>query len=190
MHTWPTAEFAYPAVVKGIARGWFNQTEGSSWSPTYVGGVPEEGAECTGVIFPVTADELDSFSRRESGYRPTRIDRSQIAMLDGSSAPPDGDIWYFANIDKRLPSAEHPIVQSYVDVCLNGCIEIEAAYEQARRSNFAEQFIRTTAHWGPPWINDRIYPWRPFVHVPRARAIDALIRKVLGDDMFAQIKVK
>jgi hypothetical protein len=47
-----------------------------------------------------------------------------------------------------------------------------------------------TSNWGPPWINDRIFPWRPFVHVPRAWAIDELIRKVLGQEIFAQITLK
>ena len=39
-------------------------------------------------------------------------------------------------------------------------------------------------------INDRIYPWRPSVYVPRASQIDALIRKVLGEDIFAKITLK
>jgi hypothetical protein len=190
MRTWPSAEFASPAVVKGIARGWFDQTDVPSWSPTYLGGVTEEGAECNGVLFPVTSAELDSFSRRETGYRPTKIDPSQVTMLDGGSALPDVDIWYFANTLKRFASVERPIVQSYVDVCLNGCLEIEAMYPPAKQANFAEHFIRTTGNWGPPWINDRIYPWRPFVHVPRASAIDALLRRVLGEQMFAQITLK
>jgi hypothetical protein len=43
---------------------------------------------------------------------------------------------------------------------------------------------------GPPWINDRIHPWRPFVYVPRAWEIDALIQKVLGREMFARITLK
>ena len=190
MRTWPSAEFASPVVVNGIARGWFDQTDVPSWSPTYLGGVTEEGAECNGVVFPVTAEELVSYALRETGYRPTKIDPSRVTMLDGGSALPAGDIWYFANTRKRFCSAEHPIVQSYVDVCLNGCLEIEAMYRPAKQANFAEQFIRTTGNWGPPWINDRIYPWRPFVHVPRAWAIDALLQKVLGQEMFAQITLK
>jgi hypothetical protein len=188
--TWPSAEFASPVVVKGIARGWFDQTDVPSWSPTYLGGIGDESAECNGVIFRVTPAEFNSYTQRETGYRPMEIDPSRITMLDGSSAAPEGDIWYFANTRKRFPSAEHPIVQSYVDVCLGGCFEIEAMYPQAMHANFAERFIRTTSNWGSPWINDRIYPWRPFVHVPRAWAIDALIRKVLGQEMFAQITLK
>lgn len=188
--TWPSAELAVPVVVKGIARGWFDQTDVPSWNPTYLGGVAKPGAECNGVIFEVTPAEFASFVERETGYEPTRIDRSQITMLDGSSAAPNGDIWYFANTQQRLPSDEHPIVQSYVDVCLDGCLEIEAMYPLARQANFARRFIKTTSHWGPPWINDRIYPWRPFVYVPRAFAIDALIQQILGQDVFDRITLK
>jgi hypothetical protein len=105
MGTWPDAEFASPAIVNGLARGWFDQTDVPSWIPTYVGGVADTTATCNGMIVPVTAAEFD------------------------------------------------------------------------------------TSHWGTPWVNDRVYPWRPFVSVPRASAIDALIQKVLGQDMFAQIRL-
>jgi hypothetical protein len=37
---------------------------------------------------------------------------------------------------------------------------------------------------------DSIHPWRPFVYVPRAWEIDALIQKVLGREMFARITLK
>jgi hypothetical protein len=190
MGTWPSAQDASPVVVKGIARGWFDQTDVPSWSPTYLGGIADASAECNGVIFRVTPAEFDSYSQRETGYRATQIDPAQITLLDRSTNPPDADIWYFANTRKRFASATHPIVQSYVDVCLDGCLEIEATYPRAREANFAERFVTTTSNWGPPWINDRIYPWRPFVHVPRAWAIDALIRKILGDEMFAQITLR
>src|SRR5262249_28015454 len=160
--TWPSAESASPVIVKGIARGWFDQPDVPSISPTLLGGIADAGAECNGVIFPVTQAELASYSQREVGYKPTAIAASQIARLDCTSSGPDGDIWYFANTQKRYASAARPMVQSYVDVCLTGCLEIETTYPLAKQANFAERFVRTTSNWGPPWINDRIYPWRPF----------------------------
>ena len=190
MGTWASAEFASPVIVKGVARGWFDQTGGVSWNPTYLGGVLDKNAICNGVIFPVTSEEFATYNGREVGYQSTKIDPSQITMLDGSHTAPEADIWSYGNTEKKLPSSEHPIVQSYVDVCLDGCLEIEAMYPLARQGNFAEQFIKTTSNWQPPWINDRIYPWRPFVYVPRASQIDALIQKVLGKDMFAKITLK
>jgi hypothetical protein len=190
MGTWPDAEFALPAVVTGIARGWFDQTAVPSWSPTYLGAVSDPAAECNGVLFPVTPTEFDSFVKREAGYDLTQLDPSQVAMLDGGSTPLDGDIWYFANREKRFQSSKHPIVQSYVDVCLDGCLEVEAIYPLAKQANFAKQFIKTTSHWGTPWINDRIFPWRPFVHVPRASAIDSLIQESLGAELFSNITLR
>jgi hypothetical protein len=188
--TWAGAEVASPVIVDGVSRGWFDQTGGTSWNPTYLGAHLEKDAVCNGVIFPVTAAEFAAYSEREVGYQLMKIDPTQITMLDGSQSVPEGDIWFFGKTEKRFPSAEHPIVQSYVDVCLDGCLEIEAMYPLARQANFAEQFVKTTSNWQPPWINDRIYPWRPFVYVPRASQIDALIQKVLGKDLFAKITLK
>jgi cation transport regulator ChaC len=190
VQTWSRAEFASPVIVQGVSRGWFDQTGGTSWNPTYLGAYLSKDAVCNGVIFPVTSAELAAYGEREVGYELTKIDASQIIMLDGSQTVPEADIWFYGNTEKKFPSSEHPIVQSYVDVCLDGCFEIEAMYPLARQANFAEQFLRTTSNWQPPWINDRIYPWRPSVYVPRASQIDGLIRKVLGEDIFAKITLK
>jgi len=76
---------------KGIARGWLDQTDVPSWNPTYLGGVAKQGAECNGVIFPVTPAEFAGFAQREAGYKPTKIDPSQITMLGGSSTAPNGE---------------------------------------------------------------------------------------------------
>ncbi|MFE5484651.1 gamma-glutamylcyclotransferase family protein [Streptomyces sp. NPDC056527] len=185
--TWPDREQAAPAMVQGISRGWYDRVETASWSPTYLGAVPRKGATCNGVVFPVSPEELRAYARRESGYRPTRIRSRDITMLDGSKGSPVGTVWYFANVQQRYPSERFPIVQSYVDVCLDGCLEIEDGYPEARKAQFAKEFMRTTSDWQTPWFNDRIYPWRPFVHVPRANDIDTLIRDQLGVDLFERI---
>jgi hypothetical protein len=187
-----SAVYASPVVVTGIRRGWFDQfgaAESSTWSPTYLGAVADASATCNGVMFPVTPQEFEAYNARETGYQPTRIEPSSITMLDGSSSAPDADIWYYASVNQLTPTDEHPIVQSYVDVCLSGCLDLEAAYPLAKEAGFAEQFVRTTTDWQTPWINDRIYPWRPFVSVPRASTIDGLIRRVLGDELFNEIKL-
>ena len=48
MGSWASAEFASPVIVKGVARGWFDQTGGVSWNPTYLGGVLDKNATCKG----------------------------------------------------------------------------------------------------------------------------------------------
>ena len=49
--TWASAFYASPCVVKGIERGWFDQTGGSSITTTYLGAVAAEGKQYNGVIF-------------------------------------------------------------------------------------------------------------------------------------------
>lgn len=187
MRTVPSAFAAAPAMVKGITRGWYYQAASASLNPTYLGAADAQNATTNGVIYGVTDAEFEATKLREADYDPKMVDRSGITMLDGSAAPPDGEIWYFACKTKQPANAAHPIVQSYVDICVDGCLEIEAMYPLAKKAGFAGQFIRTCTDWKTPWINDRLYPWRPFIHVPRASQIDALLRKELGDELFNKI---
>jgi hypothetical protein len=60
------------------------------------------------------------------------------------------------------------MVQSYVDICINGCLELEALYRGVKGS-FTQEFIRTTTGWNANWVNDRIWP---FIYAPSASAID------------------
>ncbi len=188
--TSPSALYAFPAKVVGIQRGWFDRTPGDSLSTTFLGAVADPDSECNGVIFEVSLQQREAFDKREAGYDRERIARDNITMLDGSKSAPEGDIWFYASTAKHYASPEFPIVQSYVDVCLNGCLEIEATYPLAKEAGFAEKFLRTSTDWSEYWVNDRIYPRRPFVYVPNAGKIDALIKKVLGAELFSKIQIE
>ena len=188
--TSPSALYAFPANVEGIQRGWFDQTPGVSLSTTYLGAVPDSKSNCNGVIFKVSQQQLNAFDERESGYKRDRIDPSKITMLNGTKSAPEGDIWFYANTKKHYSSPEFPIVQSYVDICLNGCLELEATYPMAKEAKFAETFLKTCSDWSKYWVNDRIYPRRAFIYVPNANTIDTLIKTVLGDEMFSSIQIE
>src|SRR5689334_13474959 len=188
--TVPTAKDAYPVDVKGIHRGWFDQTPGNSLSTTFLGAVSESNFRCNGVIFKVTQQELEAFDKREDGYIRKRIDQKDITMLDGTKAPPDGDIWFYASAEKRYASPKFPIVQSYVDICLNGCLELEAKFPEAKKEEFAKNFLESTTNWSKYWVNDRIYPRRAFIYSPNANSIDGLIKAVLGEEAFSNIEIE
>jgi hypothetical protein len=188
--TSPSALYAFPVNVAGIQRGWFDQVGGVSLSTTYLGAVPDPDSNCNGVIFQVSQQQLDAFDQRETGYNRERIDQKSVTMLNGSESAPEGDIWYYANTKKLYASPVCPIVQSYVDICLNGCLELEATYAQAKEAKFAETFLRTCSNWSKYWVNDRIYPRRAFIYVPNASQIDGLIQKVLGEEMFSSIQIE
>jgi hypothetical protein len=188
--TSPSALYAFPANVAGIQRGWFDQVGGISLSTTYLGAVLDPNSNCNGVIFQVTQQQLDAFDQRETGYDREGINQSNITMLNGSGSAPAGDIWFYANRKKGFASPECPIVQSYVDICLNGCLELEATYPLAKEAGFAETFLKTCSDWSKYWVNDRIYPRRAFIYAPNASKIDQLIQKVLGEEMFSSIEIE
>jgi gamma-glutamylcyclotransferase (GGCT)/AIG2-like uncharacterized protein YtfP len=144
--TSPSALYAFPANVAGIQRGWFDQVGGVSLSTTYLGAVPDSNANCNGVIFRVSQQQLNAFDERETGYKRDRIDQKSVTMLNGTKSAPEGDIWFYANKEKRYASPQFPIVQSYVDICLNGCLELEATYPMAKEAKFAETFLKTCSN--------------------------------------------
>ena len=188
--TLPSAMYVCPVNVVGIQRGWFGRLDDVSLSPTYLAAVFDPQSNCNGVIFKVSQQQLEILDEYEAGYRRQRIDPQNLTPLDGSSSAPAGDIWFYTISEKHFASPEFPIVQSYVDICLNGCLEIEATYPLAREAEFAETFLKTTTDWSRYWVNDRIYPRRAFAHLPNASKIDRLIQKVLGQEMFSNIQIE
>jgi hypothetical protein len=190
--TVPGAGSAYPAKVRGLRRGWWFQYApefGRTLSPTYLGAMPDTDAVCNGVVFELPATGLEALAWREQGYVPTMLDPADIEVIAGNVSLDHADVWYYATHDMRTPTERHPIVQTYVDICVGGCLEIEEDFPAARAASFARQFLETTVDWEGPWINDRLLPWRPSIHEPRAWDIDELVAEVLGDGLFDQIRV-
>lgn len=179
--TTPTARDAWPVQVDGIRRGWWARGAASGLTTTYLGAIDDPQAWCNGVIYAVSAEELAATDRRESaGYRRCEVDPAHITMLDGRAAPPEGVYWAYLNnipvqqLDQNEPTAQFPMVQSYVDICVNGSLEIEGKYPTA--AGFTQNFIASTHAWSRFWVNDRIYPRRPFIYRPTASKIDAALR--------------
>jgi hypothetical protein len=66
-------------------------------------------------------------------------------------------------------------------------LQIEDCFPEVEE--FAREFIESTREWSRFWVNDRISPRRPFAAVPRASAIDQLIRQYLPG-LFAEIQLE
>ncbi|HEV7744366.1 MAG TPA: gamma-glutamylcyclotransferase family protein [Pyrinomonadaceae bacterium] len=171
--TSPSASYASPVNVVGIQRGWFGRLD--DVGPTYLAALPNPNSNCNGVIFKVSVQELEAVDEYESGYERKRTDPTKVIMLDDSRSVAKGDIWFYTCAVKRFATPESPILQSYVDTCLNGCFEIEASFPKAKEAKFAEQFLKTSSDWSKYWVNDRPQSER---HANSSK-IDELIRKVL-----------
>ena len=188
--TTAAAIYVLPAKVKGFARGWWARTGVVGFSTTFAGAIPKELAFMNGVVYAVSDDELDRTDKRESGY--TRTDITKSVEILGGSFKPEGKVWVYLNkfndeqeLKNSLPSAEFPIVQSYVDICLTGCLQIQQGFPEA--GNFAAEFIQSTQEWSTYWENDRANPRRPFA-IPMAQDIDVLLQKHLPT-YFSEIRL-
>jgi len=167
---------ALPVVVKGLERTWTKRT---TRGMTAMGVLPVPGAECVGVLVPVTDEDLGKFDQREQGYDRVQLDFDDVGLVpfleygtgeDGSPSslflnakrkqqqqqqlrqlsrkpePLDNTLnandlrtWVYVQQNPQPPTDEHPIVQSYVDTILRGCLSIS--------EDFAKEFILTTKGW-------------------------------------------
>ena len=68
----------------------------------------------------------------------------------------------------------HVLLQTYVDVCLSGCLE--------HGDDFAREFIATTFLWAPWWLNERELARRPWLHQKDYVKIDRCGRRRFSTD--------
>ena len=53
--TWAPALYASPVIVKGIRRGWFDNTGAPGLCPTYLGAALDDDHKCNGVMFSISS---------------------------------------------------------------------------------------------------------------------------------------
>ena len=103
-----------------------------------------------------------------------------------SSLPDQKQIWIYISTETlhQYPADDYPIVQSYVDLFIRGCIQVQEKY---KIKHFAIDCIQSTGQWSDHWVNDRIFPRRPSLYEPCASKIDALVKDMLPEK-FKHIK--
>ncbi len=159
---------AIPVRVEGLKRGWNKVSSSSKWM-SVVGVVLENEAVCNGVIFPVSERELSRFDEREIGYRRIEIEYTNVSFLSQKQSS-RGRVWGYVVNSPVTPTERHPIAQSYVDVIITGCLYFG--------EEFAAEFVRTTANWDYPWVDDRQRP-RYVRHIEGISSMDQ-IDKILS----------
>jgi hypothetical protein len=170
--------------VKNMRRGWFfNVDTGKNviskpW--TTLGANRVNGFTTNGTLFPVTEEQLALIDIRESGYIREEINQKDIEFISNGVIPNDSIIYYYAFDEKKIskPSEKYPLLQSYIDICMIGCIETDQLLG-TNNYEYTKEFVATTYSWLnlDYYINDRIYNRRPGDYVPYAGIIDIIINK-------------
>lgn len=191
-----------PVVIRDVERIWSARTNSGY---TCMGVRFRDGAECTGVLIEVKADELADLDKREAMYDrlPIQLDNiDQVPFLeeefyeddhpvfvaqDDSNKQLDDKnvkVWIYMQRDAIEADPSHPIPQSYVDIIIRGCLTIS--------EDFARSFIETTHGWNNEedlnhWVDDRDLPiYRradPDFSSEHGDAIDKLLGEHIEDEL-------
>jgi cation transport regulator ChaC len=150
-------KIATPVTVHHMERVWSKRTLNGM---TAMGVRFVEQSECIGVILPVSGKELAQFDVREQGYDRVPLELSNVEQVSflgeehyeeddhevflqakASNATDAIQIWVYVQRIESPATPEHPIVQTYVDTILRGCLGIS--------EEFAQEFISSTKGWHP-----------------------------------------
>ncbi|WP_299014326.1 gamma-glutamylcyclotransferase family protein [uncultured Photobacterium sp.] len=163
---------ALPVIVNGLQRHWGKVDGRYRISPLVA--VEGEGC-CNGVLVNIHEDVLSRFDCREKGYRRIELDPDNlVAYVEVSRTEP---IWAYVRTNPAPPCNEKPIMQTYVDTVLAGCLSIS--------EQFAETFVETTKGWHHPLENDRHQPKygnRAGISQAHLELIDRLITKTRSSE--------
>lgn len=186
--TEPNAGENLPVRVKGFQRAW--NTHGV-FPTCYLGVQQSKSARMVAALYRSFPKEgVLTADAREIDYCRVAVDPDSVTMLDGSPVPANSQIWVYANKPETLaaPDAGNPIVQSYVDIVITGCLELQELVKDPD-IDFVEQFVKTTKGWSKHWVNDRLYPRRPYIHQPKAWEIDSALKKHLPE-LYQNIRIE
>lgn len=137
---------------------------------------PSEQTTINGVIYPVKEEDISKFDIREEGYTRMEIPIYYIESYNWQKLPThDIKIWIYVpngktnvpGIDLAPPDKYYPILQTYLDIVIIGCLKYGVDY--------AIEFLYTTSWWSKYWLNDRQVPRRPWIFQKRYKEVDNLV---------------
>lgn len=151
-----------------------------------------------GVLFPTRSHhDLTAFDIREVGYSRVSVPLDKIRLLPEAgclvararaitlqSEISEASLHTKETKDKKIPrvwiyvpdashtaspSVEYPILQTYVDVCIEGCL-LWGGRE------FAIEFLKGTSNWSEYYLNDTPMSRRPWLHRKDYKRVDECLR--------------
>jgi cation transport protein ChaC len=151
--TWPRALKVQSAQLSGYRREWrHSATMPSGERVNAVTLTEAHGITVDGVVETLREEDVEPLKIREIGYR--TIDVTDAVQLEAGK--PEGRIvaLYSTGEYRRWSSPDTPILQSYVDVVLDG-------YETRFGHDGLMRFLDTTHGWSGTIVPDRDQPRYP-----------------------------
>ncbi|HEX3954877.1 MAG TPA: gamma-glutamylcyclotransferase family protein [Stellaceae bacterium] len=141
----------------------------------------ETGMTINAVLYPVEGTDMSKFDKREGLYTRVAVPASQIEAIGWQPLPAAGQFWIYVPMrfdalgkrgppgeDLPEPDVDHPLLQSYIDLTVEGCLEYD--------TDFARELLDTTVGWSRYWLNDREgLARRPWIRDAKARDVDLLL---------------
>ncbi len=141
-----------PVRVRGYRRDWNARI--SDHKTTALGLEVDATSFCNGVLVETSPDLLDELDKREQnvGYKREKINYEMVELLVPASLL-GTEIYTYIPKDPVIPTSEYPILRTYIDTVLFGCLE--------HGEDFLREFIQTTKSWEYPIREDRERPEYP-----------------------------
>ena len=176
--TLPNVKYAAPVMVYGYERMWASR--GQKSKATFLLAVPNEGYSMNAIYYKATPADITATDLRESPYCRVIIKRKELLPL-GIKSLPRGDYWMYVQDfqDAEFPNKDFPILQTYVDVFMTGCLQIAS---QFNLTEYGKMCFQTTYNWDMAnWVNDRSRPLYARYSQSTAKyrgGIDKIIRRI------------
>ena len=142
------ATHSYPNTRAATLRGWRREwicTEGRGIA--YLSARPIPGAEIEGLTADVPNGDWAALDARETGYG--------RQVLEAQAIDDTEETWVYAVPENdRVSRQDHVILQSYLDVVLQG-------FQRQSGEAGLRQFFATTDGWDVPVFDDRAKPRYP-----------------------------
>ncbi|NCU69677.1 MAG: gamma-glutamylcyclotransferase [Candidatus Fonsibacter ubiquis] len=144
MITNPQAHRVEPVLVRGFQRVWGQN--GGNYKTTFLTLIEKKDAKLNAIFYSVNIENLLKTDQRERSYCRIKVDEKNLDFYGRKVNSKDANFWIYAATPDRLkkPSATHPIVQSYVDIFINGCLQTE---EEFKLQGFAKDCVQLTSDW-------------------------------------------
>jgi len=166
----------------GYRRGW-NFRSNTGFTALGVTKDESEATDINGVLFQIPHSMFEGFDRREVGYDRVELSREDFELIplkegqEGNNKngavldiQPNERVWFYVPQPSYCAEANenHPILQSYVDTVMQGCLEWGG-------EDMASSFVATTSSWSSFFLNDTPSSRRPWLFRKEYNTIDRIL---------------